>query len=152
MKNDQSPPLDDLQRTNLVYEFKCKQGDCEHLNISYIGVTRTTLSRRLTMHKSSGAPKDHYNNKHNAGLSREALVNSTKIIRQENDPVRLMIFEALLIHIKRPSINQQSTGASRTLKLHNIGRSTVRTQSEHPDSGSSLDNNRTSVEGGSTES
>ena len=41
-KNDQSPPISDLQKTNLVYEFVCNKGWCEHLKCSNVGVTETT--------------------------------------------------------------------------------------------------------------
>ena len=60
-RNDQSPQLEDLQKGNLIYEFKCNSGDCEHLNNSYVGQTQASLSQRLTMHKSSGAPKKQTN-------------------------------------------------------------------------------------------
>ena len=40
-----------LQKTNIIYKFKCPLGDCISDNI-YIGLTSTTLSRRLTMHLS----------------------------------------------------------------------------------------------------
>ena len=38
-KNDQSPPCNDLQKTNLVFEFSCIEDVCEHLRSMYIGVT-----------------------------------------------------------------------------------------------------------------
>ena len=45
---------------------------------SYIGDTQTTLSRRLTMHKGSGAINDHMQRRHNLSLTEEALVNITR--------------------------------------------------------------------------
>ena len=99
-KNNQSPPLDDLQKTNLVYELNCKNGDCEHHGTSYTGVTQTTLSRRLTVHKAQGAPRDHLFHQHNLHITRDALVNNTKIILTENDTNRLLISEALMIQNK----------------------------------------------------
>ena len=129
-KNNQSPPPSDLQKTNVVYEFKCQTGECEHLNNSYIGVTTTSLSRRLTMHKGpgGGAPKSHHENIHNLPITRNILVNNTKILRGENDNNRLMIIEALLIQSKQPVLNQQVTGSCRTLKLHSNGPTAVRSQ------------------------
>ena len=40
-----------LQKTNVIYKFKCPLGDCifDNNNI-YVGLTSTTLSRGLTMH------------------------------------------------------------------------------------------------------
>ena len=58
MKNS-PPPHPTLKRTNVVYEYKCNMGDCEHLPSSYIGMTTTTLSSRLTMHLQKGGPADH---------------------------------------------------------------------------------------------
>ena len=81
LKNDQSPPVDDLQTINPVYEYKCNLGDFAHLDNSYIGVTRTTLSRRLPMQKSNVAPKDLLENHHGARLTCNHLVSNTKIIR-----------------------------------------------------------------------
>ena len=126
-RNDQSPKLEDLQKANLIYEFKCNSGDCEHLSNSYVTQTQTSLSRRLTIHKSSGAPKKHLNEHHNAPLTRELLVQNTKIIRTEKDPYRLQICEALLIQTKKPSLNIQTTGMERILKLHDTAwRQTLR--------------------------
>ena len=118
MKNNPAAAgLPQVKRTNVVYEFKCTDGDCEFRHSSYIGVTTTTLSRRLTMHLGSGGPKAHLQNHHNSQITRQVLVDNTKILYQINDYHRLHIMEALLIHKNNPSINAQSTGSSRTLKL-----------------------------------
>ena len=118
MKNNQAPPTPELQQTNLVYEYQCKLGDCEHLTQnSYVGLTTTSLSRRITMHLRSGAPKSHTGSHHRDTLTREMMDNNTKIIRRENDKSRLHIYEALLIQQKNPLINKQDTGYTRTLKL-----------------------------------
>ena len=47
-------PVAVLQRTNVIYQFKCCLGDwiSENKNI-YVGLTPTTQSRRLTMHLSN---------------------------------------------------------------------------------------------------
>ena len=99
MKNNQAPSLPEMQQTNLVYEYQCKLGDCEHLTQnSYIGLTTTSLSRRITMHLDSGAPKFHTGSRHGGdALTREMMENNTKIIRRENDKKRLHVYEALLI-------------------------------------------------------
>ena len=54
IRNDSSPSLGVLQKKkNVIYQFKCPLGDCisDNNNI-YVGLTSTTLSRRLTMHLS----------------------------------------------------------------------------------------------------
>ena len=118
--NNQSPKCSELQRTNVVYEFTCKTGDCERQKNSYIGMTTTTLSRRLTMHKSSGAIQAHMKSRHNRTVTREELEDNTEILRAETDFIRLRILEALYIQEKCPTLNQQATGNQRTLKLHNF--------------------------------
>ena len=118
IKNSNYAPTPALQQTNLVYEYQCNQDDCERLhNSSYVGLTTCTLSRRLTQHLQSGGPKQHSTSVHNNPINRETLVNNTKIIRRESDPVRLSIYEALLILQKKPMINEQVTCFNRTLKL-----------------------------------
>ena len=70
------------------------------------------------MHLDNGAPKKHTADKHiNAQFHRDLMVNNTKILRKESDYRKLQIYEALIIHEKRPLINRQDTGFNRTLKL-----------------------------------
>ena len=72
------------------------------------------------MHLSSGGPKSHNLSIHQGSpISRELLVDNTKIVRRESDFRRLQIYEALIIQQKRPKINLQVTGSCRTLKLYN---------------------------------
>ena len=51
IRNNSSPSIGVLQKNNVIYKFKCPLGDCisDNNNI-YVGLTSTTLSRRLTMH------------------------------------------------------------------------------------------------------
>ena len=117
-KNNLTPAPSSLQKTNVVYEFSCPEEDCKLLNnVKYIGMTTTTLSRRLTCHLSSGSPKDHMLEKHGTRITREILVKNTKIIKQYPDKIRLKIGEALHIFNVRPIINMQNTGFEKTLKL-----------------------------------
>ena len=67
-----------LQRTNILYKYECNVGDCEPQ--AYIGYTRTTLSRRITMHLQSGAPLKHSQDFHSSTLNREQMVSNTRII------------------------------------------------------------------------
>ena len=134
MRNNQAPPFPPLQQTNLIYEYKCNQDECEHLpEVSYVGLTTTTLSRRITMHLGSGGPKNHTQSSHpQTPLSRDTMVGNTKIIRKENDLRRLQIYEALIIQQKCPTINNQDTGSSRTLKLFSIHNNGNRRRPQHP--------------------
>ena len=54
IRNNSSPSLGVLQKTKVIYKFKCPFGDCisDNDNNIYVGLTSTTLSRRLTMHLS----------------------------------------------------------------------------------------------------
>ena len=106
-----------LKQTNIVYKYTCNVGDCELQNSTYIGMTTTTLSRRLTMHLAGGGPKIHMQNNYNSTISRENLVQNTNILYYEPDFNRLQIMEAILIQELTPTINNQNTGVQRTLKL-----------------------------------
>ena len=107
MKNSCIPKPTELQEVNLVYQYTCKIGGCSHLNSRYIGVTTTTLSRRLTYHLQDGAITRHTACTHNTRLTRQEIVNNTEIIYRENDKKRLRMAEAVLIHQLRPTINIQ---------------------------------------------
>ena len=74
------PPTPPLKKTNLIYQYQCLHGDCEHRNNIHIGMTTTTLLRRLIMHLASGGPKQHALANHNLPLTRADLVNDTKNI------------------------------------------------------------------------
>jgi len=117
MKNNVNASTEPLKTTNVVYEFKCNTGECELQPSKYIGMTTTSLSRRVTMHLASGGPKKHMEQNHQLQLTRQDLVNNTKIRERVNDYTRLQIVEAILIQKERPSINSQATGVARTLRL-----------------------------------
>ena len=87
IKNNQCPPTPTLKKTNLIYKFTCTHGDCKHQNNSNIGLTTTSLSRRLTMHLSSGATKQHTFDTHKIKLDRATIVQNTSIIRSVSDPI-----------------------------------------------------------------
>ena len=98
---------DDLKRTNVVYQFACPHEDCRLRPVNYIGVTTTSLSRRLTMHLREGAPHDHMSHHHNITLTRKQLVENTSVIKSQRCTTRLPIYEALLIRERNPSLNKQ---------------------------------------------
>jgi hypothetical protein len=119
MKNNPIKKMNKFQSTNVLYKFTCPNEDCKlQRNVEYVGLTTTTLSRRLTCHLSSGGPKEHMNNIHNTTLTRRLLEDNTSIIKQYHDATRLAVAEALLIRELSPAINSQTTGFARTLKLY----------------------------------
>ena len=106
MKNDTAPRPVGVRRSHVVYKFTCPEEDCTPL-ASYVGMTTTTLSRRLTLHLQQGGPKEHLQTIHGRSLDRETIVNQTEIIAAEKDPRRLAILEAVIIKEMHPSINRQ---------------------------------------------
>ena len=107
LKNNMAPRPAELQRTNLIYKHTCQNEDCRPHATSYIGMTRTKLTRRLSYHLQNGAIKKHYQEKHGVRLTREALVSGTEILDYETNPGRLAILEALYIKEEKPAMNLQ---------------------------------------------
>jgi hypothetical protein len=118
MNNNPCKRTGPLQETNVVYKFSCNKEGCRLLpNMDYIGLTTTTLSRRLTCHLQSGGPKNHFKEAHNETITRPILEECTSIVMRCPDPIRLAIAEALIIKQRTPAINLQTTGFVRTLRL-----------------------------------
>ena len=107
MKNNTNNSMKPMKRTNVVYKFTCPHEDCRPHSATYIGATTTTLSRRLTMHKTRGSIKDHTETAHGARLTRELLDKSTEVLRTVPDQKRLWILEALYLREYTPAINVQ---------------------------------------------
>ena len=107
LKNSPTSDVPELQRSHLVYEYTCTTGNCAALPSTYIGMTTTKLSRRLTLHLANGAPKKHAEGEHKTRLTREMIVQGTKILQHNYDQHRLQILEALIIKDKNPNINAQ---------------------------------------------
>lgn len=121
MKNNLSPKLRDLARTNLIYDFTCSIDGCKHLpirQVRYSGLTTCTLSRRLSFHLQKGAIQKHCESVHGRPITREEIVSMTKARYFLRDIVRLEILEALIIRLEDPEVNKQETGKVRFLKLH----------------------------------
>ena len=106
MKNNTSPRPEGPACTNVIYKFSCPSEDCTPLDC-YVGQTRTTLSRRMSYHLSSGGPKTHLLQKHKQTITRQILEENTTILAKEKDRTRLAILEALFIKDLQPSINRQ---------------------------------------------
>lgn len=107
LRNSPDKEQDKAQQSHVVYRISCNQGNCAALNTSYIGMTTVKLSRRLTYHLASGAPKSHMRKEHNKTLTREMLEKNTEIITTCTDMRRLPILEALYIKEMEPSLNIQ---------------------------------------------
>ena len=117
MKNNMTPTPTSLQQTNVIYKFKCPLPHSQA--VEYVGLTQTSLSRRLTMHGQNGSIYQHFTDSHNKKPNREELTNNTTIIARAPDRYRLAIKEALLIQKYAPTINKQFYNFTNILRLHN---------------------------------
>ena len=108
-----------LKHANVIYQFKCPNADCRLRQMNYIGMTTTSLSRRLTMHLRDGAPKNHYEEAHHQELTRQILTQNTTILDTCNDRRRLQILEAMYIREIRPQLNKQVNSCI-TLALYKV--------------------------------
>ena len=100
--NNTSPSTELLDRTNVVYMFKCPLGDCvSKENNAYVGLTTTTLSGQLTKHLNYASSIALYLKTHSIPKSkfRKILVENITAIAHETNKIRLQILEAL--HIKQ---------------------------------------------------
>ena len=71
-------------------------------------MTTMKLSRRLSYHLSSGAPKIHHHSAHKGNLKRDTLVENTEVLAVNQDHRRLPILEALFIKELSPNLNTQT--------------------------------------------
>ena len=99
IRNNSSPSIGVLQKTNVKYKFKCPLGDCisDNNNI-YVGLTSTTLSRRLTMHLSDTSSIAQHLKNHSCP--------TTTILEHQNNKQKLQILEALHIRNLQPTLNR----------------------------------------------
>ena len=109
LRNNTAPEAVKTQKSHVVYRFTCNRGNCEVLPASYIGMTTTTLSRRLSYHLNAGAPKQHLRSEHGITLTRKMLEENTEIIDTCNDVRRLPVMEALYIKEFSPTMNIQAS-------------------------------------------
>ena len=99
MTNNPNRDRAPLKRNNVVFFYKCTKRDCAPLPKSgYVGLTTTSLSRRLTMHLQNGGPKTHTERNHpDSPLTRRNMVENTSILTATSDSRRLSALEAILI-------------------------------------------------------
>ena len=111
IRNNSSPSIGVLQKTNVIYKFKCPLGDCisdNNNNNIYVGLTSTTLSRRLTMHLSDTSSIAQHLKKHSCPTTqqRKILTDNTTILEHQNNKQKLQILEALCIRNLQPALNR----------------------------------------------
>ena len=82
IKNSQTTQLDPLKTTNVIYKYTCNLMTCQS---EYIGMTRTTLKKRLDAHYYNGSILKHHEQHYNEKITKENLYKNTKIIEKENE-------------------------------------------------------------------
>ena len=92
---------DPLKKHGLVYRIICPENGCNH---SYIGMTTTRLSKRLSVHLQEGNFFQHFR-QHHGVLQRPALLENTSIIDRDQDRCPLRLREALHIMKLKPTLN-----------------------------------------------
>ena len=109
IRNNSSPSIGVLQKTNVIYKFKCPLGDCiSDNNYIYVGLTSTTLLRRLTMHLSDTSSIAQHLKKHSCPTTelQKILTDNTTILEHQNNKQKLQILEALHIRNMQPTLNR----------------------------------------------
>ena len=101
MKNFPQVDEDPLKKHGVVYRIICPANGCTH---SYIGMTTTKLSKRLSVHLQEGNFNQHYTKTHGE-LLKPTLLQATSIIDRNSDRRRLHLKEALHILWLKPSLN-----------------------------------------------
>ena len=94
VSNNSSPSTELLDKTKVIYMFKCPMGDCvSYKNNTYFGLTTTTLSRRLTTHLNHSSSIVLHLKTHSVLKSKfqKILVENTTIIAHEINKLRLQI-------------------------------------------------------------
>ena len=119
IKNNPMPTEKDLDKSNIIYQFTCPFQHKNNTDHQYIGMTTTSLNKRLNSHKYNGGIKQHLFDHHKTKINLDILTSNTKIIDKDEDRKRLYIREALIINKLKPVINTQYNNFSNILKLHN---------------------------------
>ena len=89
IRNNSSP--------NLIYKFKCPLGDCisDNNNI-YVGLTSTTLSRRLTMHLSDTSSIAQHLKKHSCPVGWGCRIHRLLLCRGVRPPPPTSVLDMTL--------------------------------------------------------
>ena len=65
IKNNLMPTEKDLDKSNIIYQFTCPFQHNNNTDHQYIGMTTTSLNKRLNSHKYNGGIKQHLSDHHN---------------------------------------------------------------------------------------
>ena len=118
IKNNPISTVNEIEKSNLIYKFTCPFTHSDHKDHQYIGMTTTTLKRRLNSHKYNGGIKQHLLDHHKTKITSNLLEENTNILDKDVDRKHLYIREALIINKFKPAINTQYNNFSSILQLH----------------------------------
>ena len=108
MRNNTAKERTLAEQTNVVYQFKCSVGACKHRNMTYIGLTTTTLRRRMAAHRNHGGINTHFTETHDRKPLVTELLANTTIRHREQQKYRLYIAEAISILNHHSVLNTQT--------------------------------------------
>ena len=116
LRNNTSPPLPTAKQTGVVYKFSCPFPHREAED--YIGLTTTTINRRMAMHAQSGSIRSHFEDCHQIKPTRAQILENIEVIARADNRQRLYIKEAIHILQSAPNINKQYDNFTNVLKLY----------------------------------
>ena len=88
-----------LQKSGVIYRYKCGRADCED---EYLGELGGTLAERFREHMKSPSPiHDHFNI-----TDHEVSLDNFSIVGREDQSMARTITEAMLIRVNDPSLNR----------------------------------------------
>ena len=105
MKNSNTPKPALENETNVVYRFECTVGACRGRKVDYIGLTTTTLRKRMENHRYNGAISGHFKNVHERRPTTNELLQNSTILHRVQNFQRLAITEAVCIELRKPLLN-----------------------------------------------
>ena len=116
LKNNMYKDEDPNKRHHVVYQYSCSRAGCNSSN--YIGYTACTLHERFKMHTQTGSIIKHIREKHNIlKIPRKEILMDTSVLATCMDRRRLIMTEAVLIKDKRPTLNSQTEGCEKLIKI-----------------------------------
>lgn len=119
IKNNIHSNFDNIEnRHHVVYQYFCSRDGCNTTH-SYIGYTTCTIANRFKMHtQNCSSIKKHLIQTHSiTKISTNDLLADVKILKNCSDKRDLVIYEALLIKMHKPSLNSQTEFSDKLLKI-----------------------------------
>ena len=107
MRNNNAPRPSMENESHVVNRYECTVGACRGRGIDYVGLTTTTVRKRMDNHRYSGAIHMHFKHAHGRRPKTNELLENTTILHRVPKYHRLAISEAVCIELRRPVLNVQ---------------------------------------------